>query len=49
MHIFFHYFCTIYAEGRRTDVVSRIVHLHKDFILLTCSDNNYENVEMAIA
>lgn len=30
-------------------MVSGIVHLHEDFIMLTCSDKNYENVKMAKA
>lgn len=43
------YFCTVYAECRRTVLVSRIVHLHKDFIYLISSDISCETAKLAKA
>lgn len=43
------YFFTIYAEGKSTDLVSRLVHLHEDFIYLISSDINYETAKLAKA
>lgn len=43
------YFCTIYAEGKRTVLVSRLVHLHKDFIYLISSYINSETAKLAKA
>jgi len=43
------YFCTVYAEGERLDLVFRLVHLHKDFIYCISSDINCETARLAKA